>query len=96
MVYACGMHGRIAPFLRELAVALSVAGPGAPALCRYPLLTGPILNPVWAFLTVGERPGTLSLLGGAIVFFTVRSRAVCAPGFGDPFTNQPDGDGLCM
>jgi len=27
----------------------------------------PILNPVWAFLLVGERPGRLTLVGAAIV-----------------------------
>ena len=27
----------------------------------------PILNPVWAFLLVGERPGRLTVVGAAIV-----------------------------
>lgn len=40
----------------------------------------PILNPIWVFLVVGERPGTLALLGGAIVVGAVTLRAVLAAG----------------
>ncbi|MBR1820516.1 MAG: EamA family transporter [Clostridia bacterium] len=30
----------------------------------------PILNPIWVFLFLGERPGTLTLIGAAIVLVT--------------------------
>jgi drug/metabolite transporter (DMT)-like permease len=36
----------------------------------------PILNPVWVFLVLGETPGPLSLLGGAIILATVTARSV--------------------
>ncbi|WP_409226789.1 DMT family transporter [Gudongella sp. SC589] len=38
----------------------------------------PILNPIWVFLIVGERPGPVSLLGGAIVLGTVIARSLLA------------------
>jgi drug/metabolite transporter (DMT)-like permease len=31
------------------------------------VLLEPVLNPIWTFLTVGERPGPWSLAGGAVV-----------------------------
>lgn len=31
----------------------------------------PLLNPVWVFLFLGERPNTWALLGGAIIIFAV-------------------------
>ena len=31
----------------------------------------PILNPVWVFLVVGEKPGVWALIGGAVVLLTV-------------------------
>jgi drug/metabolite transporter (DMT)-like permease len=34
----------------------------------------PILNPVWVLLTLGERPGPLSLVGGVIVLTAVTLR----------------------
>lgn len=36
----------------------------------------PILNPVWVFLIVGEKPGLWSMLGGAVVVLTVTSWSV--------------------
>ncbi|MGY0374932.1 DMT family transporter [Clostridium sp. JNZ J1-5] len=36
----------------------------------------PILNPVWVFLFIGERPGKWSLIGGAIVVTSVTARAL--------------------
>jgi drug/metabolite transporter (DMT)-like permease len=36
----------------------------------------PILNPVWVLLTIGERPGPLSLVGGAIVLTAVTLRTL--------------------
>lgn len=38
----------------------------------------PILNPIWVFLVVGERPGPLALLGGALVILAVALRAFVA------------------
>lgn len=38
----------------------------------------PILNPIWVFLVVGEKPGSLALVGGAIVVGAVAVRAVLA------------------
>ena len=31
----------------------------------------PILNPIWVFLVVGERPGGWALAGGAVVLISV-------------------------
>lgn len=36
----------------------------------------PILNPIWVFLILGERPGTWALVGGIIVFCSVTLRCV--------------------
>jgi DME family drug/metabolite transporter len=53
---------------------------GVPALeASLLLMAEPALNPVWAFLVHGERPGPVALLGGALIFGatlirTVRSR----------------------
>lgn len=38
----------------------------------------PVLNPVWVLLFLGERPGPLALLGGAIVLGAVIVRALIA------------------
>lgn len=46
----------------------------------------PILNPIWVFLVVGERPGPLALLGGALVILAVALRAFVA-------SRQMTGDG---
>lgn len=48
------------------------------------ILLEPVLNPVWSFLFAGERPGTWSLVGGAIILLasawrTVRGAATKAP-----------------
>ena len=37
----------------------------------------PVLNPVWVFLLLGEKPGAWALLGGAIILGTVMYRATC-------------------
>lgn len=34
----------------------------------------PILNPIWVFLAVGEKPGEYSLLGGSIILVTLGFR----------------------
>lgn len=36
----------------------------------------PIFNPVWVFLVIGEVPGDLALIGGALVIGTAIARAV--------------------
>lgn len=36
----------------------------------------PIVNPVWVFLFIGEKPSRLALLGGAVVVLAVTLRAV--------------------
>lgn len=38
----------------------------------------PVLNPVWVLLFLGERPGAIALLGGAIVLGAVIVRALIA------------------
>jgi drug/metabolite transporter (DMT)-like permease len=36
----------------------------------------PILNPIWVFLVIGEKPGSLALLGGLLVIGAVIFRSV--------------------
>lgn len=36
----------------------------------------PLLNPIWVFLVVGERPGFWALIGGAIVLTTITAWSV--------------------
>ncbi len=36
----------------------------------------PVLNPVWAFLGLGELPGAWALVGGILVLLTVSARFV--------------------
>ncbi len=36
----------------------------------------PLLNPVWVFLVLGERPGSWAMLGGAVVLVAVTSRSL--------------------
>ncbi|HEX9919769.1 MAG TPA: DMT family transporter [Pyrinomonadaceae bacterium] len=38
----------------------------------------PVLNPVWVFLFLGERPGSWALAGGAIIIVAVASHTVWA------------------
>lgn len=38
----------------------------------------PILNPVWVLIAMGEKPGRLALVGGAIVLTAVTLRAVAS------------------
>ena len=40
----------------------------------------PVLNPVWVFLVLGERPGTMSLIGGAIVLVVITARCAMKAG----------------
>jgi drug/metabolite transporter (DMT)-like permease len=49
-------------------LCLSTAMPHVPALeASTLLLVEPALNPVWAYLAHGERPGPLSWIGGALI-----------------------------
>ena len=43
------------------------------------LLAEPVLNPVWAWLAHGERPGAWPLAGGALIVAATTVRAVRAP-----------------
>ena len=36
----------------------------------------PILNPIWVFIVVGERPSLLSITGGVIVLITIILRSI--------------------
>ncbi len=36
----------------------------------------PLLNPIWVFILLGERPGPWALIGGAIVLVSVTARSV--------------------
>ena len=36
----------------------------------------PVLNPIWVFIAMGERPGPWALAGGIIVLASVTIRAV--------------------
>jgi drug/metabolite transporter (DMT)-like permease len=36
----------------------------------------PVLNPIWVLLVLGERPGAMALLGGAVVIGAVLGRAL--------------------
>lgn len=40
----------------------------------------PILNPIWVFLVIGEKPSPLAIAGGAIVIAAVTVRALIASG----------------
>lgn len=42
------------------------------------LILEPLLNPVWVFLVIGERPGSWSLLGGAVIVGSVVFRGMAA------------------
>jgi drug/metabolite transporter (DMT)-like permease len=39
-------------------------------------LIEPVLNPIWVFLVIGERPGEWAVPGGAIVILSVAGRAL--------------------
>lgn len=57
-------------------VLYSIAAPHVPALETTLILTlEPVLNPMWVFLALGEAPGRLALLGGALVLVTIVLRA---------------------
>jgi drug/metabolite transporter, DME family len=43
------------------------------------LLLEPVLNPIWAWIAHGERPGTWALAGGAAIIAATSIRSVLAP-----------------
>ena len=58
-------------------VLYSIAAKHVRALEANLILTlEPILNPVWVFLVLGERPGPLALVGSALVIAAVTYRAI--------------------
>lgn len=60
-------------------VFYSLAIVHVPALEATLILTlEPVLNPVWVFLVIGERPGPLALIGGLLVVIAVVGRAALA------------------
>lgn len=36
----------------------------------------PVLNPVWVFLAIGEKPGIISLIGGLIILISITIRSL--------------------
>ncbi|HPT88748.1 MAG TPA: EamA/RhaT family transporter, partial [Bacillota bacterium] len=36
----------------------------------------PVLNPVWVFIFLGEKPGPWALVGGLVILITVTARCV--------------------
>ena len=47
-----------------------------PLTCSLLSLIEPLLNPVWVFLAIGERPGALALAGAAVVIISITTRSV--------------------
>ena len=47
-----------------------------PLTCSLLSLIEPLLNPVWVFLAIGERPGALALVGAAVVIASITTRSV--------------------
>ncbi len=70
------------------------------------LLIEPVFNPIWTWIVHGERPGTLALIGGALIIMAAFAgtawqarQPVCAtlvewptPGAGISQSRQPDSD----
>lgn len=50
----------------------------------------PILNPVWVFLVIGERPGLWSLVGGGIVLSTITAWTVLKTIYPSPALHKSD------
>jgi drug/metabolite transporter (DMT)-like permease len=48
----------------------------------------PVLNPLWVFLLVGERPGPWAITGGIIIFVTVSIRSILPVYQGKAKTNE--------
>ncbi len=47
-----------------------------PLMCSIISVVEPLLNPVWVFLFMGERPSYWALVGGVVVLFTVTAWCV--------------------
>jgi drug/metabolite transporter (DMT)-like permease len=54
------------------------------------VLLEPVLNPIWTFLTVGERPGPWAIAGGAVVLAATAWRTF-SPGEAAPARAEPGG-----
>jgi drug/metabolite transporter (DMT)-like permease len=56
---------------------ITTALPHVPALeVSLLLLLEPVLSPIWAWLVLGEAPGTLALAGGAVILLATAIRAL--------------------
>jgi drug/metabolite transporter, DME family len=55
------------------------------------VLLEPVLNPVWAFLLTGERPGPWALAGGAIILGATAWQAVRPAEVATRITDEPAG-----
>ena len=62
-----------------------------PLACSVLAAIEPLLNPVWVFLFTGERPGLLSLIGGAIVIVSVTAWCVYNARVPAPSEPRPGG-----
>jgi drug/metabolite transporter (DMT)-like permease len=49
----------------------------------------PVLNPLWVFLLVGERPGPWAIAGGIIIFVTISIRSIIPVYQGEKTRSQP-------
>jgi drug/metabolite transporter (DMT)-like permease len=56
------------------------------------LLVEPALNPVWAWMVHGERPGTLAIVGGVVIVSTTTAKAVYDNRRGDRRTAGGEGE----
>jgi len=53
------------------------------------VLLEPALNPVWALVLLGERPGPLTLVGGLVILATTLANVLVHPGDGTPAEPAP-------
>lgn len=51
----------------------------------------PVLNPVWVFLGLGERPGGFAMAGGAVILCVSLTRALRQNGHKPAMAGQPSG-----
>ncbi len=77
-VKAGGLQGALAPAAMGICLALGylffaigMRRGISPAVAAVVSNIEPVLNPTWVFLFCGENPGTLSIIGAAIVLITV-------------------------
>lgn len=65
----------------------------SPLSCSLISMIEPLLNPVWVFLAVGEKPGFFALVGGIIVLGTVTVWSVANAREASRVSSGPDGSG---